>query len=161
MGKHTLKIEFDYNFVLVGISSHEKDYRISWALNNALGIDLTINESLEIKFKNKTDVFFSIFSFKNEEDFLEFHVISNFSEKKVVNSNANNLFSKSENFSESNTNGTLIPEMKQINYFLLIKGEVKKKDIKTIVDKIKKINLVLAATPIDIMALKSKKNLIF
>ena len=51
--------------------------------------------------------------------------------------------------------------MKQINYFLLIKGEVKKRDIKTIVDKIKKINLVLAAIPIDIMALKSKKNLIF
>jgi len=63
LGKHTLKIEYDFDFVLIGISSHEKDYRICWALNNVLGLDLTKKNSLEIKSKNKQHLLFFVVQF--------------------------------------------------------------------------------------------------
>ena len=51
MKKHLLEIEYDYDFVLIGISSHEKDYRVCWALNNKLGLELVKTEPFEIKDK--------------------------------------------------------------------------------------------------------------
>ena len=38
--KLTLEIENEFDFSLLGISCHAKDYRISWALNNSLNIKL-------------------------------------------------------------------------------------------------------------------------
>ena len=93
MGKHTLNIEYDYDFKLICISSHEKDYRICWALNNILELDLTKSEPLEIKSKKQNSPsFFSLFSFENADEFMEYFVISNFSENKLFDSNDNNWF---------------------------------------------------------------------
>ena len=38
--KYHLEEEYEYDFDLYGISSHEKDYRICWAINNSLGLSL-------------------------------------------------------------------------------------------------------------------------
>ena len=162
MGKHTLKIEYDYDFTLIGISSHEKDYRICWALNKILELDLIKNESLEIKSnKQNTPSFFSLFSFENTEEFLEYFVISNLSENKLSTSKDTTLFGKGDKESQSNEKGMLIPEQKQMNYFLVIRGEVSKKEIKEIITKIKKLDFIQTAVCIDVKELKSKKNLIF
>ena len=162
MGKHTLTIEYDYDFKLIGISSHEKDYRICWALNNILGLELVKNEPLEIKSKKQnTPSFFSLFSFENTDEFMEYFVISNFSENKLFASKANTLFGKSETESQSTEIGILIPEQKQMNYFFVIRGEITKKDLKEMIRKIKALDFILTSVLIDVAELKSKKNLIF
>ena len=41
VAKHKLDMEPDPEVTLIGISSHVNDYRLCWALNRALGINLT------------------------------------------------------------------------------------------------------------------------
>ncbi len=162
MGRHTLKIEYDYDFVLIGISSHEKDYRLCWALNNALEIELTKTESLEIKSrKQDTPSFFSLFKYENEDEFKEFFILSNLSENKQFVSKEDTLFNKSSKGSQSTENGILIPEHKQMGYFFIIKGEVSDKEVEAVIKNIKKIDMILTAVQIDAAELKSKTNLVF
>ena len=162
MGRHTLKIEYDFDFVLIGISSHEKDYRLCWALNNALEIELTKTESLEIKDKKQdTPSFFSLFKYENEDEFKEYFILSNLSENKQFVSREDTLFNKSVKGPQSTENGILIPEHKQLNYFFIIRGEASDRDVETILKKIKKIDMILTAVRIDVAELKSKANLVF
>ncbi len=162
MGKYTLKIEYDYDFVLIGISSHEKDYRICWALNQALALDLTKIESLEIKSKKQsTPSFFSLFKYENTDEFMEYFVISNLSENKLYASKDNTLFGKGEIEAESTENGILIPEHKQMTCFFVIRGEMEEEKIDEVIRKIKEIDIIQAVVLLDVSALKSKKNLIF
>jgi hypothetical protein len=138
LGKHTLEIEYDYDFVLIGISSHEKDYRICWALNNKLSLNLVKTEPLEIKDKKQEEhSHFSLFCFEQPDEFMEYFIIANRSEK-----------------------GLLIPEQKQVDYFFIIRGEVENETAMEIVKQIKEINLVQTAFRIDVASLKSKQNLI-
>ena len=37
MAFHTLEIEEEYDFEIIVVSSHEKDYRLAWSLNKTLG----------------------------------------------------------------------------------------------------------------------------
>lgn len=138
MGKHTLEIEYDYDFVLIGISSHEKDYRICWALNNQLGLNLIKTDALEIKDKKQDDPsFFSLFSFELPDEFMEYFIIANRSEK-----------------------GLLIPEQKQVDYFFIIRGEIENDKVMEMIKLIKESSLVQTAFRVDVNALKSKQNLI-
>jgi len=137
--KHLLEIEYDYDFILIGISSHEKDYRICWALNNKLNLELTKADPLEIKDKKQAEESgFSLFICERPDDFMEYLIIANRSEK-----------------------GLLIPEQKQMDYFFVIKGEMDNERVENIISKIKEINFVLTAVRIDPSVLKSKQNLIF
>jgi hypothetical protein len=137
--KHLLEIEYDFDFVLIGISSHEKDYRICWALNNKLDIELTKTDALEIKDKKQEEASsFSLFVCERPDEFMEYMIIANRSEK-----------------------GLLIPEQKQMDYFFVIKGEIEDEAVQEMIHKIKEINFVLTAMRIDPSVLKSKQNLIF
>ncbi len=161
MGKHTLEIEYDYDFALIGVSSHEKDYRFCWALNNKLGIELTKQESLEIKRKKqKTPSHFSFFAHNDEDEFKEYIVIANFSEGKSISAKESNLFGEKTKNSQSE-NEFLIPEHKQMNYFFVVRGEIENAEVNELIRKIKSIDIVLTAVSIDVKQLKSKQNLIF
>ncbi len=139
MKKYLLEIEYDYNFVLIGISSHEKDYRICWALNNKLSLELIKTDALEIKDKKQEEPSaFSLFICERPDEFMEYLIIANRSEK-----------------------GLLIPEQKQMDYLFVIKGEIEEEKIQELINKIKEINFVLTAVRIDPSILKSKQNLIF
>lgn len=158
MAKHTLEIEFDYDFVLIGISSHEKDYRLCWTINNALNLQLTKQESLEIKGKKQTTPsFFSFFLFEKQDDFIDYAIIANLSESKTVEQTTSTLF---DALDESD-NEYLIPEQKQMNYFFLIRGEIENEEVNEIIKQIKEIENVQTAVRIDVKSLRSKQNLIF
>jgi hypothetical protein len=161
LGKHTLKIEYDYDFVLIGISSHEKDYRLCWALNNALDIELTKTESLEIKTKKQVpSSFFSLFKYEDANEFKEYFVLANLSENKQHVSKERTLFNK-EAKGASSTDGILIPEHKQMDYFFVIRGEVQERDLENLLAKLKDVDLILTAIRINVEGLKSKSNLVF
>jgi hypothetical protein len=158
LAKHTLEIEFDYDFVLIGISSHEKDYRLCWTINNALNLQLTKQESLEIKGKKQTTPsFFSFFLFEKQDDFIDYAIIANLSESKTVEQTTSTLF---DALDESD-NEYLIPEQKQMNYFFLIRGEIENEEVNEIIKQIKEIENVQTAVRIDVKSLRSKQNLIF
>jgi hypothetical protein len=161
LGKHTLEIEYDYDFVLIGISSHEKDYRFCWALNNKLKLELSKKESLEIKGKKqKTPSYFSFFTFDDQDQYKEYSVLANFSESKSLVLTEDTLFGTPDK-SRQSENEFLIPEHKQMNYLFVIRGDMEDEQIEELVQKIKEIDIVLTAIRIDPKTLKSKQNLIF
>ena len=133
-----LEIEYDYNFVLIGISSHEKDYRICWALNNILKLDLVKIAPLEIKDKKQDKTsYFSLFEYLIPDEFMEYFIIANQSEK-----------------------GVLIAEQKNMDYFFIIRGEIDEDKVTEIIKKIKDLSIVQTAVRIDLSTLKCKQNLI-
>lgn len=162
MAKFTLLVEPDYDFKLIGISSHEKDYRLCWLLNNELKIDLEKIESLEIKNKKeKTPSFYSSYCFVDDVNLLEYTILANASENKIAVAVENNLFGDDEDLNALSKSEWLVPEYKQMNYFLLIKGELTEDQEEILLAKIKNSSIVQTAIFIDVDNLKSKDNLIF
>jgi hypothetical protein len=139
MTKHKLEIEYDYDFHLIGISSHDKDYRFCWAVNSKLHTDFRKARDLVIRDKKKTEPdSFAVYEFQDEEMFTDFFII--------VNRSGTSL---------------LVPEQKQADYLLLIRGNMSEDEKKEMMKNIKGVPNVLTAFDIDPEALKSKGNLIF
>lgn len=132
MSKVKLQIDYDYDFCLIGIVSHEKDYRLCWMLNTLLNIQLAKNEDHDTGQSKH-----SMYSYIQEELFREYYLLAN---KGDVHS--------------------LIEEHKHIDYFLVIKGALEEDEKKHIIELIKKSDMVSAAYLIDVLSLKSKQNLI-
>ncbi|MFC2117486.1 IPExxxVDY family protein [Bacteroidota bacterium] len=141
MSKKVHKLEFrpDYDFSLIGISSHENDYRISWGLNNCLNLKFIKNKDLEIIDNNYPEPQkFSQFSYEDEESMLCYKLIAN-----------------------RCSDGFLIGEMKNIDYFLIIIGETNKSFFDQFIKKIISLSMVIMAFEIDPLSLKSKQKLLF
>lgn len=137
MVKLTLEIEEEYDFELIGICSHAKDYRLSWELNQQLDFDLEKDENLELSIKGDKQSH-SFFSFIDEENLIEYYLINNRSES-----------------------GFLIPEEKKSDYFLLIRGVLREGRVEEIVRETAMIKNVLTTYSINVERLKSKSNLLF
>lgn len=137
MAKLTLEIEADYEFDLIGICSHIKDYRLSWEINQELKLNLSKDGNLELS-QNGELQSYAFYSFLDEDNFIDYFLISNRSEK-----------------------GMLIPEENKCDYFLLIKGVRKKQEIKALQKEIASLKHVLTSYTIEVEELKSKNNLLF
>lgn len=140
MAKSVLKLEEDikFDFLLFGIACQFKDYRLTNEINQKLSIKLTRRDDFDI-FNNKRmeEQGFAFFQFDSvEED--QYCLVSNRSPK-----------------------GLLVPEQKQIDYFLMIRPGKMRIDENEILIAIKEIPIILAAYKLDIMKLKSKGNLVF
>jgi hypothetical protein len=135
---HKLSVKTEHDSVLIGISSHENDYRLSWAINKHLGTNLIKAENL-IVYHEKFDVDqeFSLFVFEDEDSMLKYQLIANKCD-----------------------NGYLIPELSNIDFFLQIHGEIDNNYTGMLLEKLKRIYLITAAFVIDPSSLKSKKRLI-
>lgn len=137
MSKFTLNIEEDYEFSLIGISCHAKDYKLCFEFNKLLEVDFIRTEDLDIDSK-KTQGNYSLYEYIDEDNFMDYYLISNRSSK-----------------------GVLIPEHKAIDYFLLLKGATNDDITDDMIQKISTLQIVLTAYKIDVDTLKSKQNLIF
>lgn len=139
MKKYTLTTEYDFNFTLIAISCHAKDYYLTWQINSTLSLNFKRSDDLIIAGAAKdVKCNFSIYKFENEESHLSYFLISNFSE-----------------------NGSLIPELKNIDYFMIIKGVPSKSEVDNLVKSIKSLPSVLTVQLLDPNKIKSKHNLIF
>lgn len=137
MAKLTLEVEEDYDFELIGICSHVKDYRLSWEINKALEFDLEKDDNYEINVKGDRQSY-SFFSFIDDENLVEFYLINN-----------------------RCSNGILIPEEKKSDYFLMIRGVLRGGHKEELIEKISNIKNVLTTYEIEVDQLKSKSNLLF
>lgn len=136
MAKFTLDIEYDYDFSLVGLCCHARDYKLCWAMNNYLGFNFVRQDNLKLVAKAHTAEF-SHFTFEDEDKRLEYSLISNRGNGSI-----------------------LVPEHKQADYLLKLNGAIGQNQLNELVNKLKGLELVLTAYPIDINTLKSKQNLL-
>lgn len=136
MSRFTLDLEVDYPYILLGINTSLKGYRLAWNLNTALGIDLQRAPSLEA------------YVAKNErEDFIFF---STFVEDQKIH----------YRLVENRTGAHLfIPEHPRADYLLLVDTSPELQ-AEVLIAGIRQINTVSAVFEIDIQRLKSKQNLL-
>lgn len=123
---HKLSYEDKRDYKLIGIASHENDYRLSWALNKNLYLNFTKTDDLIIfQIKHKIEINYSMYM-SNSDSYLDYYLISNKSEK-----------------------GFLIPQMQNIDFILKITGDVKVDFLNEILIKLKQIDLVITAFVIE------------
>lgn len=137
--RYKLEVDYAYDFILVGISSHEKPHRVAWGLNQALSLDLSRTDPYLIALK-KTDPpsEFVRFTWDHPDFEATYTLLSN-----------------------KGTHGLLVPEQHQADYFLMAEGPFTAEDEQEIIAGLRSVSFVLMAYRIDPQVLKSKQNLIF
>ncbi len=138
MSKLVLDLDFDFDFSLFGISSHVSNYRLAWGINKLLEIDLERVDDVDLSFDSNQKGNFSLYKFDDEESYTVFHLLSNRCDI-----------------------GYLIPELKQIDYFVQYWGPMSDKELSSFKDALREIPSVLASIEINPMELKSRNNLLF
>jgi len=132
---HKLAFDFESDFTLIGIASHENDYRLSWAINKYMNIDLIKTDDLLINHpKHKIETHYSMYNCFDEDNFISFNLISNKSEK-----------------------GFLLPQMTNIDFILKISEETDSEQLKRILKSLKKIDIIITAFFIEDLSEKIKK----
>lgn len=152
MPKLTLDIEDDYT--LIALHSTEEDYRLAFLLNNLLKIKLVrFKYSLDFADSNAQ---FAIFEFKDEQQFLNYYLINNKDTHILKKQPETGLFQETVS-----TVSYLIPEKKNIDFFLKIEGNAEDGFIYNIQNKLNTLQQIITAYLIDTNNLKSKNHLIF
>ncbi|RZK50721.1 MAG: IPExxxVDY family protein [Pedobacter sp.] len=133
-----LSLDLDLDFVLIAITASLKDYTLGHKINKILNFDFVRIEDHEAYFNiDEEPLEFSRFHYFIEEGEVDFFLVSN-----------------------RNREGFLIPEMKKVDYFMIIQQYISKEDLREILAKLKLIPEVQVAAQIDPHKLKSKENLI-
>ena len=139
MNKTTLKYELDLDFVLLAITAPLKDYRLCYKINKQLNFDLSCKGELKLIFSSeKEPVFYSHYLYLHPQTETEFNLIAN-----------------------KGTGGLLIPEMKTVDFFMVIRNYIDQEELKNFINALNKIPEILVAAEVDPKKLKSKENLIF
>jgi len=139
MTKSKLSFESDCDFLLIAISCHQKNHKVAWSIGK------TIHGSFE-----KTEPHMAYVG-KSKEESGEFdHYVS---EREGGHGN----FHLVANHSAS---GLLVPEEKQVDFFLIITGVLQNVNTAELTKEIKMLPIVLTAYSINPIQLKSRDKLI-
>lgn len=137
--KKVVIIDSEIECVSIGIVSPLRDYRLCWFLNHALDIEFCrIEDMVSNSSRAKQQNSFSRFKYEEPLTKSEYYVISN-------KDHADHL----------------LPELKQADYILLIKGNYYQLHAEEIREKIKSIEGVQTAILFDIDTLRSKNNILY
>jgi hypothetical protein len=137
MARQHLNIEYDYDFLLIGLVCQQKDYRLCYEINKILGVEFNKITDTEIyNNKQKEAGYFSTYLYENEDE-TSFYIIFNRGSK-----------------------GYLVPEQSKLDCFIVIKGRFRPEQKKELLAGLKKITLILGTYELDVKKLKSKENFI-
>lgn len=138
MNKKTLKAELDLNFQLIAITTPLKGYKLCFVINKFLNANFERTEfDYSINFDEGSTKFFAQFYFKSNNE-SDFYLIAN-----------------------KGSEGFLIPEFKETDYFMLIKNYYDDEELDFTLNVLKQIIDIQVAVLINPKKLKSKENLIF
>ncbi|HKR03678.1 MAG TPA: IPExxxVDY family protein [Bacteroidia bacterium] len=136
MAKKILRFEVinEYDFLLLAVICSYKDYRLCFELNQQLKLKLKREKDLEVLNRQKNKSTFSNFYFSSPDN-EQFRVINNKGGTRAF-----------------------IPEMKTIDYFIMIKNLTSKKSVDELIARIKKIEIISGVYEMDPNELKSAEN---
>ena len=141
MKKQRLLVDFEFDFDVFGIVSTYKDYKLAWNINNSLHVSLQKENDITIKFVD-SELVVSHFKYNTESSELQL------------------LRNKSYELS-GGENQYLIPEMAQIDYFVLVQGEIYGYTESEMQSNLKKTDGIEFVMKLDVEKLKSRENFIF
>ena len=161
MAIHKLHLEeFDeIDYQLIAIHSSLEDYRLAYYINQNLPINLK-KENCNIQISNKEgETQFTRFVFEDSKDIV-WNLVQNKNDDFVPSQNSNQgLFAETNN--KFSTKIYLIPEFKNVDFFLKIENGEVNIDVSKITNCIKKIDRVSTVYAVEVEKIKSKNNLIF
>ena len=140
MKKAKLLVEPTFDFELLGIVSPIRDYRMAWLVNKELELNLVKADDLELEFLSAEKLEISQYFLSLPHGFIQ--LLKN----KALNSSQQLAY--------------LIPELKNLDYFLLVQDETEQLDLSHFMEKLSQNSLVQSIVRIDISKLKSKENLL-
>ncbi|MEB2785393.1 IPExxxVDY family protein [Algoriphagus persicinus] len=140
MKKAKLLIEHTYDFELLGLVSPVRDYKMAWLINRELDLDMIKSDDLLLEF-------LTLPSLKISQYFLSLpHGFVQLLRNKALNS--------------TNQVSYLIPELKSMDYFLLVQDETFQISINTFAKQLAKNRYIQNVMKLDVSKLKSKENLL-
>jgi hypothetical protein len=140
LAKKVLKFEIDLDFVLIAINTPLKDYRVCHFINKHLNFEFIKQPDLGIDIYQGTTepAYFSIYHYQWETTETDFYFIAN-----------------------KGSEGLLIPEMREVDYFFMIKNFIDDVDLNHIISQLNRIPEIIAAVKIEPKKIKSRENLLF
>lgn len=139
MNKKILKFEPDLDFTLIAVTAPLKDYQFCFKVNKQINREFYRIDELQLVYHTNDEVFyFSRYYYLDTQTGNEYYLLAN-----------------------KGAEGFLIPEMKTVDYFMLIYNFIDDEDIQSIISGLNKISEVLVAAEVDPKKLKSKENLVF
>jgi hypothetical protein len=140
MKKIKLFIEHQYDFELLGIVAPIKEYKMAWVVNHSLNSKLVKSDDFELELLNQPPL-----------------VISNFVEEKEYGFVQ---LLKNKSNSEGENSLYLIPELRMMDYFLLVQDQTLEIDLNDYIEKLSENSFVQNVVKLNISKLKSKDNLL-
>ena len=140
MKKAKLVIEHTFDFELLGLVSPLKDYKLAWLINKTLDLNLVRKKDLELEFISSMKLEISNYFLKMPFGFIQ--LLKN----KALNSTQQLAY--------------LIPELKSMDYFLIIQDQTQQINSQTFVTHLSENPLIQSVIKIDVSKLKSKENLL-
>ena len=154
MQVHSLGLEdfCEEEYSLIGIHTTLEDYKLVYLLNKELKTGFK-KAKFNLDFDNN-NASFSIYNYTNYKYDFDWYLIANSTtEEKQTPSNRLLLYTETKTY--------LIPEKKNIDFFIKISGEKDYEFVNKTIQKIKGIHQVITSYQIDKNTLKSKDFLIF
>jgi hypothetical protein len=140
MKKSKLLVEHSYDFELIGLVSHVRDYKMAWIVNKELDLNLVKFDDIELDFITPPNLIIAHY-------FLSLpHGRIQLLKNRALNSTNQILY--------------LIPELKSMDYFLLVHDRSFQISINTFATQLNKNTLIQNAMTLDVNKLKSKENLL-
>jgi len=122
-----LKVDQEFSYRLLGISCHENDYRLVWAINNQMKMKFVRTANLIIHNpKLKLDLEFSRYTYRDEDKYLTYNLVSN-----------------------RCPDGFLFPEISKIDYLLQIIGDTHTSHTEGLMKGLRKIEIISAVFPVE------------
>ena len=140
--KSRLKIEYDYDFFLLGIVTSAKEYKLAWSLNKALGINLVKNEDIVIPKMDANALIISNLIYETEN-----------SSVRLI---GNRSVGEPEDIKSS-----LLPELQNFTHFLVLQDHADSFNRDELTKTLKTVSIVDYVVAIAADKLKNKDNLIF
>ena len=147
----------EVSYTLIAIHCTLEDYRLAYLLNKNLKISL-IRRAKDLDYFKGISTY-SIFEWEDCKQLITWSLVSNICKNKIHQKvNNESLFSVEEPMTKTHY---LIPEHKNVNYFLKIDNQFNNSKETKILKNILNISQIATAYSIDASLLKSKDNLIF
>ncbi|PRY87431.1 IPExxxVDY family protein [Mongoliibacter ruber] len=140
MKKIKLVVEHHYDFELLGLVAPHKDYKMAWLLNKYMDMKLVKSDDFVLDFIGSPKMEISRYMEDKEHGFVQ--------------------LLKNKSLSPLSNGAYLVPELKIMDYFLLLQDQTFQLDIIAYIERLSQIKLIQNVVKLDISKIKSKENLL-
>lgn len=138
MSKKILRVEYDFDFTLIGISSSIRDYRLCWYINKNLPFRFQRDTDITIFNEFGNESYHSCFKYSIENLEVDLYILGNKSGLEYI-----------------------LPESKESDFLFLSTETLNYEEEKLILNGLNKIETVQTAFMLDPNSFRNKENLLF